>query len=136
MKQMSFDAGEGKYKVNLFATVTDDGIVAHLFGGERPHVGAIAVSVPRPSLQDPARTSCNTAVLPLIGHKDDEVAKPVAEEITRSLGVPVVVVAGIHIDSAGPGDIRQLVDNCFEAARQLVRELEASQDIIKGYSAH
>ncbi|MHB1043049.1 MAG: prenylated flavin chaperone LpdD [Eubacteriales bacterium] len=123
LKQMSFEAGEGKFKINLIATVTDDGFVVQLLGGDRPHVGAVALSVPRPSLSDPARTSCNTSVLPLTGHKDDEVAKPVAEEITKACGRPVVVIAGIHIDRAGAADIKQLVDNCFDMARQLIREM-------------
>ena len=127
LKQMAFTAGEGKYQVQLLVTVTGDGLIVQLFGGTRPHVGAVALSQPRPGLSDPDRISCNTAIIPLLGHKDDEVAKPVAEEIARACGRPVVVVAGVHVDGAAAGDIEQLVDNCFAAAKKLVREIEVRE---------
>jgi len=117
VEQRFFTAGEGRYRVELLVTVTKDGLVAQLFGGERPHVGAVAISLPRPGLSDNTRISCNTTVVPLLGHKDDEVARPAAEEIAVAFGKPVVVVAGIHVDNAGPEDIKRLVKNCFSAVR-------------------
>jgi len=117
VEQMFFTAGEGRYRVDLVASVMGDGLAVQLYGGEKPHIGAVAISLPRPSLSDNARISCNTTVVPLLGHKDDEVAKPVAEEIAIACGKPVVVVAGIHVDDAGPEDIKKLVENCFNTVR-------------------
>lgn len=119
VEQMFFTAGEGRYRIDLLVSVTGDGLVVQLFGGEKTHVGAVAISLPRPSLYDPAKISCNTTVIPLLGHKDDEVAKPVAEEIAVVCGRPVVVAAGIHVDHAGPEEIEILVENCFAAVRLL-----------------
>jgi len=123
VEQMYFKAGEGRFQVDLLVSVTGDGLVVQLFGGERTHVGAVAISLPRPSLSDPAKISCNTTVVPLLGHKDDEVAKPVAEEIAVVCGKPVLVVAGIHVDNAGPEDIKALVSNCHSAVRMLTGSL-------------
>lgn len=41
-------------------------------GGEIPHLGSIALGIPRPSLQSPAHTSATVSVLTLTGHKERE----------------------------------------------------------------
>ncbi|OPX84766.1 MAG: hypothetical protein A4E53_03823 [Pelotomaculum sp. PtaB.Bin104] len=119
VEQMIFAAGEGRLRIELLVSVTEDGLVVQLFGGEKPHVGAVVLSLPRPGLNDLAKISCNTTIIPLLGHKDDEVAKPVAEEIAVKCGKPVVVVAGIHIEHAGPEEIKMLIKNCFSAVKLL-----------------
>ncbi|MDD4168679.1 MAG: hypothetical protein PHD36_00165 [Desulfotomaculaceae bacterium] len=132
VKQMFFSAGEGRYRIDLLVSVTGDGLVVQLFGGEKTHVGAVAIGLPRPGLSDPAKISCNTIVIPLLGHKDDEVAKPVAEEIVVACGKPVVVAAGIHLDHAGPGEIETLVENCFAAVRLLIGSPALAAVMING----
>ncbi|MCL6634775.1 MAG: hypothetical protein K6T29_03270 [Peptococcaceae bacterium] len=124
IEQKVFHAGEGRHRITLLVTITGDGIVAQFFGGEKPHVGAVALSLPRPGLKDPEKTSCNTIVVPLLGHKDDEVAKPVAEKIVKAWGRPVVVVAGMHVENASAEDIERLRGNCLAAAAALVQELQ------------
>lgn len=125
IEQRSFQAGDGRFRITMLVTITEEGLVAQIFGGEKSHVGAMALSLPRPGLADPEKVSCNTTVVPLVGHKDDEIAKPVAEEIAKTWGNPVVVVAGVHVDNAGKKDIEELVNNCWEATRALIRDLEA-----------
>lgn len=83
---------------------------------------AVALSVPRPGIDDPQKVSCSTIVVPLIGHKDDKIALPVAEELAKKYDCPVVVVAGIHIKNAGAGEIDKLVSNCWKAVKMLVGE--------------
>lgn len=119
VKTFSVQAGEGKYTVSLAATVTGDGIIIQLLGGEKPHVGAVVIGLPRPSLADPAQISCNAIVVPLLGHKDDEAAKPVAELVARLCNQPVAVVAGIHIDRATTADIDLLKKNTGAALDKL-----------------
>lgn len=124
IKNIEFCAGEGRLRVNMLVTVTDEGIVAQVFGGERPHVGALALSIPRPGINNPEKISCSTTVVPLLGHKDDEVAKPVAEELAKKYGCPVVVVAGVHVENASAEEIGELVDNCRGAVKQLIGGLD------------
>jgi len=123
VEQKVFYTGEGRLGVTLQATITDDGLVAQVFGGEKPHVGAVALSLPRPGLADPRKVSCNTTVVPLLGHKDDEIAKPVAEEIVKAWGSPVVVVAGVHLDNASGEEVESLINNCMEVTRTLIEYL-------------
>lgn len=123
LKQVSFSAGTGKFLVRLSATITGNGLVVQLMGGEEPHVGAVVLSVPRPSLAMPGILSCNSFVLPLIGHKDDEIAKPVAEKIAVNCGSAVVVIAGIHIEDATGEDIGRLTENCWRTVHLLLDEI-------------
>lgn len=122
IKQMSYSVGEGKYLVNLLATITAEGLIVQVLGGDKPHVGAVALSVPRPGLSDPEKVSCNTTVVPLLGHKDDEVAKPVAEKIATALAAPVAAVAGLHIDNASQDEIALLLQNCREVTARFIKE--------------
>lgn len=120
MTSHKIESGAGKHKVYLFAVVTVDGIMASLVGGEKPHLGGVVLSIPRKSLADAAVTSCTSSVLPLVGHKDDEAARPLAEMLARELSVPVCVAAGVHVDNAGPGDIEILKENCIDCGRRLL----------------
>lgn len=120
MRNYNVESGSGKHKVYLFATVTGDGIMSSIVGGEKPHLGAVVLSLPRKSLADPAVASCTSTILPLLGHKDDEAARPVAEMLAREMSVPVCVSAGVHIDDAGPGDIQILKENCIDCGRKLL----------------
>ncbi len=113
-------AGTGRHVVRAAATVTPDGVIVELLGGERPHVGAVALGMPRPSLEDPSRVSSNVAVVPVLGHKDDEVARPAAARAAQELNRIVVVVAGLHVDRAGPDDIKLLVKNAGTALDRLI----------------
>ncbi|MHB8917551.1 MAG: prenylated flavin chaperone LpdD [Desulfocucumaceae bacterium] len=120
MKHYEIIEGKGKHRVFLYATVTDRGILASLVGGEEPHLGGVVLTVPRPSLANPDVVSCTSSVLPLVGHKDDEAARPLAEMLARNTGFPVSVAAGIHVKNAGAGDIEELKKNCLACGKKLL----------------
>ncbi|MGQ9558855.1 MAG: prenylated flavin chaperone LpdD [Desulfurispora sp.] len=123
-KTYQFQSGTGKHTVYLMATVTESGIMIHLIGGEVPHLGAVVLSLPRPSRSNPERTSCTTSVLPLAAHKDELAAKMVAETITRQVSKPVTVAAGLHIKNATQKDIITLMQNSRDAALQLIEAVK------------
>ncbi|MDN5302141.1 MAG: hypothetical protein PWQ60_1655 [Thermoanaerobacteraceae bacterium] len=104
--------GEGKFSLEAVVTVTQEGVNIYLGGGERPHIGSVAVSQPRSSLKGDGGISCTTSVLNLLGHKDDCLAVPMAEELCRRLKQTVVVTAGVHIDNATAEDIQRFKDYC------------------------
>ena len=121
-KEIRVSFGEGRYKIDIYSVVTVDGISVTITGGEKPHVGGTALSVPRTSLSG-CNLSYDTWVCPVPGHKDTKVAVPVAELLCKATGKPVSVAAGIHIDNALEKEIVQLVDNCMEAAHLLVSRI-------------
>ena len=50
-------------------------LLVYIWGGEAPHIGAVAMAQPRPSLADPAKTSSTASVFTYVGHKEDALAK-------------------------------------------------------------
>ena len=90
---------------------TISGLNIYLGGGEEPHIGTVAVSIPRPSLTGDGSTSCTTSVFNLISHKDDVLAIPLAEELSRQLNQVVVVTAGMHIEKATTEEITRIKTN-------------------------
>jgi len=123
LRKLKATYGRGKYRVEACYLETGRGIVMCLVGGDRPHVGALALAIPRPSLKDPSKLSSSTSVLTLMGHKEDEIVKPVAEKLAKELNQPVVVVAGLHIDEASEEDIKRLKRGSFKVAERVLRRL-------------
>lgn len=124
LKTFAVSAGEGRYRIDLLATLTGEGLIVQILGGEKPHVGAVALSLPRPSLAEPGKRRATTTVVPLYGHRDDEIAKPAAERLAVSFAQPVVVVAGVHVKAATPEEIALLVHNAEEAVTALIEMLQ------------
>ena len=86
-------------------------LLVAIWGGEKPHIGAVAVAQPRPSLKNPEVTSATASVICNVGHKEDELVKAASEILASALKTQVVVAAGIHWDNLEPKGIRQIIQN-------------------------
>mgnify|MGYP007042363288 CR=1 FL=1 len=126
-RHVDLSVGNGKHRVNLSATYTMDGLTVTIVGGEKPHVGSIAVAVPRPSLEDPSKISATVSVFNLVGHKDDEIARPAAERLAKELRQPIVVVAGTHVQNAKDEDVQKLLRNSMQAVEEFARKIGRHQ---------
>jgi hypothetical protein len=96
-----------------------DDLLVCIYGGEAPHIGAVAAATPRPSLGDPDKTSATASVLTYVGHKEDDLAKTAAEGLAAALNTRVVVTAGIHWDDLDRAGIDRVIEN----SRQLIAAL-------------
>jgi hypothetical protein len=119
--------GEGRLRVAATALRVGPDLVVAIWGGSAPHVGAVALALPRPSLRDPNVTSATSSVLTLLGHKDDTVAREAAERLAAARKCPVVVTAGLHVDGATEGDLAALVANTRACVEQLLQTLGADE---------
>ena len=115
-----FVCGEGRFRITLEIRRLAEGLQALLTGGEKPHVGATVLALPRASLQDVESRSCDCFVLPVPGHKDDIIAKKCAAALCEALGEAVCVVAGVHVDHATEEDLKTLVRNCETVTEEAV----------------
>lgn len=125
-KAVELSTGKGRYKVHLVGIPTDDGLIIAILGGDKPHVGAVAIGVPRPSLKKPSKLSATSSVFTLPAHKDDEIAKPIAEIIAKKLNQTTVVVAGVHIEKASKLEIRELLANANKLGDEIVKKFKVA----------
>jgi hypothetical protein len=107
----AFDVGEGRHRLWGAAVFSHAGVAVNVLGGTRPHIGAVAVAIPRASRAQAGRRSATTSVFALVGHQDDEVARPLAAALARELGLTVVVTAGVHLARARSSDIAAVLRN-------------------------
>lgn len=94
-----------------------------LYGGDRPHIGAVAISQPRPSLADPAARSSTTSVVAVPGHKEDILARQVSARLAAALNVVVSVTCGIHVDAATAADIAAVGELAGKMTEDLIDEI-------------
>ncbi len=106
----------GSFDIEARIGWVGDDLLVSIYGGEKPHIGAVAAAHPRPSLKNPALTSATASVICYTAHKEDDLAKRSAEILAAILNTRVVVTAGIHWDNLPPDGIDQIVRN----SRQLV----------------
>ncbi len=111
IKEFTVKTEEDSYNLSASVRLIGEDVLVAIWGGEKPHIGAVAVAQPRPSLKDPEVTSATASVICLMGHKEDELAKASAEILAAALNTPVVVTAGIHWDNLDPEGIRRIIQN-------------------------
>ena len=126
MKERRFQAGSGPHAVEAIAVLCGEDLLLALGGGQKPHIGAIATAIPRPSLKDSEAVSSSASVHCLPGHKEDLLARGVALELAKQTGHTVVVTAGLHIDAANEKDIAQLEKNARALLSQVAAWLKAA----------
>jgi hypothetical protein len=119
MRRFDLSSGGERYPIHATAMLIGDDLLVAIWGGTKPHIGAVAVALPRPSLADPQITSSTSSVFTLLGHKEDEVVKMVSEHLSARLGKNVVVTAGIHWDNLPEEAIGEIAHNCIELADEI-----------------
>jgi len=110
-ESLSVSTGSGRLDISARAFWVGPDLVVMITGGELPHVGAVAMAAPRPSLADPARTSSTASVFTYPSHKEDRLAQAIAELLSARMETRVVVTAGCHWDGLEPEGIKQVSAN-------------------------
>jgi hypothetical protein len=123
---MELCVGEGKYKVCLHGIFCGKDAVITIYGGEVPHVGAVAVALPRPSIHDRGKISSTASVICVTGHKEDEIAKAAALKLSAKWNCVVTVSAGVHIDHAVMEEI-EILKNNIEAVVEIIGKERLNQ---------
>jgi hypothetical protein len=114
---------DGKYTLRSVTIISDEGLQVYVGGGEKAHIGSVAVSQPRESLTGDGSVSCTTSVFNLVGHKDDAVSVAIAEAICTTVKQVVVVAAGVHVSAADSDDIERLLGNTRKLTEKILQRL-------------
>ncbi|WP_054200101.1 hypothetical protein [Clostridium baratii] len=105
------------YAINCYGVKMGNDWNISIFGGDSPHIGAVALGVPRESLEDPTKISSSVSLITVTGHKEDVIVQRLAKLLSKELNSTVVVCCGIHIDNISFEDIisiNETIDNLIE----------------------
>ena len=124
MKRWELSTPQGEYTIHSLSVLVGEDLLTCLWGGTQPHVGAVGVALPRPSMADTQATSSTSSVFTLLGHKEDAVVKIVSERLSARLNRNVVVTAGIHWDDLDEEGVASILDNCRWLAERIGEAVE------------
>ena len=131
MDSVEFTINTSKGEYDLSASVRQIGqdLLVAIWGGEKPHIGAVAMAQPRPSLKDPEVTSSTASVFSYVGHKEEELAKAAAEILAAAIKTNVVVTAGIHWDDLSPEGIQRVIKNSEILVEMILEKIGSELNI-------
>lgn len=124
--ELNLSVGSGRTAVCLHLLRVGDDCQAILTGGEKSHIGAVVLAVPRPSLQGGV-LSCDCWVTPVSAHKDHLVAQNIAQRLCPALNCVVSVSAGIHSDHASEDELQAIRLNCTSVVDTALSAISAGR---------
>lgn len=95
----------------------DEGVHVSLFGGRKPHIGAVSIADPL--------GACSTVRFP--GHRDDAVSARWAAALSDAGYRPAVVEAGIHYDNLSRDGIAGVLAVTEEMLTEVLSRLSDTQ---------
>ncbi|OFW52835.1 MAG: hypothetical protein A2163_04370 [Actinobacteria bacterium RBG_13_35_12] len=107
-------------KIEFLLLEIGNDLIFIISGGDLPHIGAISVGIPRPSLKNPDQLSSTISTYVFTGHKDDIIGNKIANEISKRTEKKVVVIAGIHFNHLSERDIKLVVKKSEVIYRDLI----------------
>jgi hypothetical protein len=116
--------GEDIYKVVAEVKIIGDDLMISVWGGTKPHIGSISVSVPRPGLKDGTIMSSTSSVINLIGHKDEVIARKFSEQLAAKFNRNAIATAGVHIDDITENQINIIMQNITALCLDVINKLE------------
>ena len=114
----------GEYDLEASVKRIGSDILVAIYGGEKPHIGAVAIAQPRPGLMDSSITKSTASVFCFLSHKEDGVAKTISESISSRFKTNVVVTAGMHWDDLSEAGIKKIIINTEILLELIKSELE------------
>ncbi len=109
-----------RYKMELIAIKCNNDYSITICGGEKYHVGAVAVASPHESIADDSKISATVSSVCLPKHKDDEIARIVAKKISSTFNCNVSVSAGVHINNATSDELQILLNNANKLCEKFI----------------
>ena len=110
------------YDINCSVVQMGKDFNVSIYGGDVAHIGAVALGVPRQSLEDKNKISSSVSLLTVVGHKEDVIVQKCAKVLAAKLNSTVVVCCGIHIDDISFEDIKGLVEVVDEIVNELIEK--------------
>jgi hypothetical protein len=123
MKRFKVEVSEDRFRIRGSVQEVGDDLLVSFWGGPKPHIGAVGVAIPRPSLKDPKKWSATSSVFTFIGHKEDALVKKISERLASHLKRNVVVTAGFHWENITSKEIKIIEDLTDKMSGQILKKL-------------
>ena len=120
---IALTANRGRIELRMVCISLGKDLCITLSGGDREHIGAVALSQPRASLETEGGTSATTSILTLCGHKEDLLARDIASQVAARTGAVTCVACGIHVDQIRPEELADIQEMAGELTRNLLQAL-------------
>lgn len=112
---------KGSFDIEACVQNIGKDILVAVWGGDTPHIGAVAAAQSQPSIVDPEKNNATASVICFPGHMEDNLVRPMAEKIALSTQSNVVVTAGTHWDNIDKDGIKKVLKN-GDALTELILE--------------
>ncbi|MEG2291538.1 MAG: hypothetical protein RSC24_16315 [Clostridium sp.] len=111
------------YSINCSAIKMGTNWNISIYGGDIPHIGAVAIGIPRLSLEDKNKISSSVSLITVTGHKEDIIVQNAAKIISSKINNTVVVCCGIHIENITFEEIQDLNTVLDELIYELIYKI-------------
>lgn len=106
---LTLEACRGRLRLRLTALFLGQDLCVTLTGGDRPHIGAVALG----------HRNAEATVITLPGHREDALTHRLAQKLATETQTTVCLACGIHLDHIRPEEI----EDALELAEALVQRL-------------
>ena len=116
--------GSEKYIVEAVVVRCGKDLNVTIGGGEKYHIGAMAIAVPRLEYKDGKKRTASTSVICVQGHREDELSYNAAKYLATELECTVTVTIGIHIDNIVQEEFQILLNNVNNLLDDIIEEIK------------
>ena len=124
MKRFQVEISKGRFKIRASVQEVGQDLLVSIWGGTRPHIGAVGIAIPRPSLKNPKQWSATSSNFTFLGHKEDTVVKKTSEILATRLRRNVVVTAGIHWDKITLNEIETIQNLTLRLSDLILKKMQ------------
>lgn len=110
---IELDAERGRVRLHMRCISLGEDLCITLSGGDREHIGAVAL----------ARPGEHASTLAVPGHREEELAREIAQRIANHSHTTVCVTCGIHLDKILPSEIEDVLDVSRDLTETLSQRL-------------
>ena len=125
MKSFKVEISREGFKIHGFIQKLGKDLLISIWGGPQPHIGAVGMAIPRPSLKNAERWSATSSNFTFLNHKEDLLVKKISEKIASQTRAHVVVTAGLHWDNLSPREIALIERLTSKVGDLILKKLKA-----------
>lgn len=112
-----------RYKLMMSIERMGKDLNVSLYGGDKAHIGAVALAVPHAGLRDRENIDASVSLLTVCGHKEDELVRNISYTLATALNCTVSVSCGIHLEDATKREIMDVLKSAELMLEQALKDL-------------